>query len=675
MGHSFKEEVTAATCLDMGYTTITCQNEGCGYTYKTDYTKPLGHNYLPEVTPAGCTEGGYTTFTCDRCGDSYVADYTEASGHKWDNGKTVVNSVCNNDGMTEYRCENCNEVRLEAQSASGHTPGENANCLEPQVCTKCGAILNKATGHNFQEEVTPATCLDIGYTTFTCANCDFSYKTEYTKPLGHNYQPEVTAPTCLEKGFTTYTCQNEGCEDSYVADYVEPAGHKWDGGKTVTESVCNGEGMTEYRCESCGLHRLEAKSALGHTPGAAATCTEPQVCTRCNAILKAATGHDYVSKATAPTCEQMGFTSHTCKYCGDSYKSDYLDAAGHNAGEWVVDRQPTLTAEGSKHKSCTKCGKVLETEVIERVYNQSVTDGKGEATVGQYLATVTDTESKNPVVGAVVNLATDNSISINLPGNRLLDYAAQTTVKVQRIETTKSATDKQNLTAVSGISISVTDVNKNYSAGKTDSNGQLVVPATSGNTNIDGVVTIGKTDDGVKQTLTVKVFKDGTKRPVKDAAVDTNKNGDVKVQLPKGVDMDEDNRIGVLVSDHKQQPQDKVNVYVKGDLKQKADGETDKDGEIILPETPATAERHSAYIVGYTDGTFRPEAQITRAEAVTLINNLLRRSADNEYISNNGRRLNTFSDVYAKHWAYAAILEAANSHNAVVDKETETWNR
>ena len=799
LGHSFKEEVTVADCLDMGYTTVTCQNEGCGYTYKTDYSKPLGHNYLPEVTTATCTEGGYTTFICERCGDSYVADYTEATGHKWDAGKTVVNSVCNGDGMIEYRCENCNEVRLEAVSAAGHTPGESANCNEPQVCTKCGAILNKATGHNFKEEITPATCLDMGCTTFTCENCNFSYKTDYTKPLGHNYQAEVTAPTCLEKGFTTYTCQNEGCGDSYVADYVEPAGHKWDDGKTVTDSVCNGEGMTEYRCESCGLHRLEAKSALGHTPAeGAATCTEPQVCTRCNAILKAATGHDYVSKAVAPTCEEMGYTTFTCKYCEDSYKGDYLDAAGHTAGEWIVDKQPTLSAEGSKHKSCTKCSKVLETEVIERVYNQSVTDGKGEATVGKYLVTVTDTESRNPIVGAVVNLAADNSISINLPSSRLLDYAAQTTVKVQL-----KAYNSQNWQAVSAMEIAVTDVNKNYSAGKTDVNGQVIVPATSGNTNTDGVVTIGRTEDGVKQTLTVKVFKDGTNRPIKDAAVDTNKSGGVNVQLPKGVDMDEENRIGVTVSDQKQQLLEKIQVTVKGDLNQQGQGETDKEGEVILPEIPAETVRHGAYIVGYTDGTFRPENQmtraeaaaifarllaeqknenispakyaafmdtsvnawyadylnyltgygvivgersafrpneditraeltamavrffeitgqtaekggnvqfndvsgsywaaeyiqeaalygwvqgygngsfkaeskITRAEAVTLINNLLGRSADSEYISNNGRRLNTFSDVYAAHWAYAAILEAANSHNAIVDKETETWNR
>jgi len=133
LGHKFQEEVTPATCLDMGLTTYTCVS--CGYAYKSEYTKPLGHNYLPEVTAATCTEGGYTTYTCDRCGDSYIGDYTEAAGHKWDAGKTVVSSVCNNEGMTEYRCENCNEVRLEAQSALGHTPGAEANCNEPQVCT------------------------------------------------------------------------------------------------------------------------------------------------------------------------------------------------------------------------------------------------------------------------------------------------------------------------------------------------------------------------------------------------------------------------------------------------------------------------------------------------------------------------------------------------------------
>ena len=144
-----------------------------------------------------------------------------------------------------------------------------------------------------QAKVTPATCLEMGYTEYVCANCDVSYKTEYTKPLGHDYQAEVTQPTCLDKGYTTFTCQNEGCGDSYVSDYTEATGHKWDNGKTVTDSICNAEGMIEYRCLNCDERRLEAKSALGHTPGAKATCTEAQICTVCGAVLEKASGHNY----------------------------------------------------------------------------------------------------------------------------------------------------------------------------------------------------------------------------------------------------------------------------------------------------------------------------------------------------------------------------------------------
>ena len=142
----------------------------------------------------------------------------------------MVNATCGDEGMIEYRCANCEAVRLENEEAVGHTPGKAATCTEAQICTDCGAVLKQATGHNMQTEVTPATCLEMGYTEYSCANCDISYKTEYIKPLGHNYQAEVTQPTCLEKGYTTFTCQNEGCADSYVSDYTEATGHNWDKG-------------------------------------------------------------------------------------------------------------------------------------------------------------------------------------------------------------------------------------------------------------------------------------------------------------------------------------------------------------------------------------------------------------------------------------------------------------
>lgn len=36
----------------------------------------------------------------------------------------------------------------------------------------------------------------------------------------------------------------------------------------------------------------------------------------------------------------------------------------HTPGEWIVDKEPTCTSAGSKHKECTVCGEVLETGTI-----------------------------------------------------------------------------------------------------------------------------------------------------------------------------------------------------------------------------------------------------------------------------------------------------------------------
>ena len=45
-----------------------------------------------------------------------------------------------------------------------------------------------------------------------------------------------------------------------------------------------------------------------------------------------------------------------------------------------------------------------------------------------------------------------------------------------------------------------------------------------------------------------------------------------------------------------------------------------------------------------------------------------------DYISANLRNLNTFPDVTEKHWAYYAVLEAANGHIATMNPD-ESWSK
>jgi len=72
------------------------------------------------------------------------------------------------------------------------------------------------------------------------------------------------------------------------------------------------------------------------------------------------------------------------------------------------------------------------------------------------------------------------------------------------------------------------------------------------------------------------------------------------------------------------------------------------------------------WITGYTDGTFKPEANITRAEVVTLVGRMLDREADDAYLAANLSTLpRTYSDITSGHWAYFAIMEASIGHDYV----------
>lgn len=709
-----------------------CSNPDCGCGDKNCHgdccdTGCTDHKFvLLDSTKASCLTLGYDRYLCTSCGQIEKRDYTAALGHAWQ-GVLIREATCETDGKLLEICSRCGEVKVTAT-----LKGE----------------------HRYEIHTVAATCVSPGYTVKECSVCGDRHITDMTSALPHNYESVLTPATCETGGHTTHICY--GCGSSFVTDYTDALGHSFDEGTGVTNQTCDGSGVTEYRCVRCGYHKLEGNAAAGHIPGAAATCTTPQTCTKCGVVLAVATGH--------------------------------------KASDWIIDKEPTTTSAGSQHKECTVCHEKLETATIEKIYNQATTDTHGEAVVGGYLVTVTDTDNKNPVANATVTLNEDNTLSIRLPNIRLLDYADQTTVTVQLVK------DKS---AVSGMGIAVTDKNSNYAAGKTNTGGQLTVPGTSGMTDSNGNATVGNMD-GDRFTVTVKVEDYESGRPIKDAAVSIGTTGNITVTLPDGTDMDEDNRITVTVTDNKKNPQENMTVTVKDDLGNKESGKTDEDGVLTVPAVSET-QRHGVYIYGYTDGTFGPSRSMTRAEAsaifarllaaekgdtipttastkfndiptnawyagyvryltgcgvatgysgglyrpdkaitraeftamavrffdaygdgaadlmeqyagfddvsdgdwaaeyikdaaihgwvvgygdgsfrgsdtinraevVTIVNRLLGREADEDYITDNLRRLNTFADMSRKHWAYYAVMEAANAHTATLE-DGESWSK
>ena len=645
-------EAGVTTAIRYGHTA-----DGCTLTSAPNYTEAGDYAVYYEIT--------YTFQNTDMVEDgvAYVhlrdesTEETDGDGscgedHNW----TLLDSVdptCLTLGYDRYLCVDCGKIeKRDYEAALGHAFQSvvirDATCEASgkvlEICERCGEVKESTTPkgeHEFSVTTVPATCTSPGYTLRECSICGERHIEDITAALPHNYVAKTTPATCEGGGKTVHIC--EGCGSSFVTDYTDPLGHFWDEGTEVTGSTCTGEGLIEYRCVRCGYHRLEGDAAAGHVPGEAATCTTPQLCTKCGAVIVNALGHDYQEEITTPTCTEMGYTTYTCSRCGDTYKGDYTDAAGHKPGDWIIDQEPTTDSEGSKHKECEVCGETLETEEIEKIYNQATTDTHGEAIVGGYLVTVSDTDTKNPVAGATVTLKEDEFLSIRLPSGRLLDYADQTTITVLLTK------DKS---AVANVFIAVTDRQDNYCEDRTDANGQITVPDTTGKTNEDGNATVGWEDeDGDRWTLTVKVEDHETGRPIEDAGVSIGKTGTITVTLPDGTDMDEDNRITVTVTDQEREPQEDLTVTVKGDLGQKETGETDEDGKLTVPAV-VESEYHGAYVVGYTDGTFGPDRDMTRSEAATIFARLL--------AQRNGERITaptktTFPDVPTNAW-YAGYV-------------------
>ncbi len=80
------------------------------------------------------------------------------------------------------------------------------------------------------------------------------------------------------------------------------------------------------------------------------------------------------------------------------------------------------------------------------------------------------------------------------------------------------------------------------------------------------------------------------------------------------------------------------------------------------------------WIHGYGDGTFRPNNPITRAEVTAIVNNMLGRAADEDFVDEHADELTPFSDI-EKHWAYYHIVEATNDHDYTKPSSGENWTR
>ena len=95
-------------------------------------------------------------------------------------------------------------------------------------------------------------------------------------------------------------------------------------------------------------------------------------------------------------------------------------------------------------------------------------------------------------------------------------------------------------------------------------------------------------------------------------------------------------------------------------------------------ERPIGSEYQAGRILGYPDGTFRPDNHITRCEAAVILNKIFERNFDNMSLikCKNPQMIKYFIDLDASFWGYNELVEATNTHEYIrrnTNRVEEDW--
>ena len=272
-------------------------------------------------------------------------------------------------------------------------------------------------------------------TTETFEDKDTKLGHEYTKQIKDAKYLKSQGSNCQEHDVYWYACSrcdvsakdDENAQDKYY-ESAEVGNHvfskDWHKDSNNHWHSCTVPGCNEVSDKGNHVYDQEVESSeYLATP---ATCMTPAryykscICGAKGTEAFAATGthlgHAYIEvknpqflREKATNCKEHDTYWYVCSRCGktsktiNKYYEDKDSKGEHISSDWIIDQQPTVAKEGSKHKECTVCKEVLETEKIAKLENVK-TETKKEETASkkeikvESKKTVTTGDNTNSIV-------------------------------------------------------------------------------------------------------------------------------------------------------------------------------------------------------------------------------------------------------------------------------------
>lgn len=302
---------TDATCTTDGSTVVTCDD--CGVTSQ-EKISALGHNYVDGI--------------CSRCGkvepneETEVLEIAGTTGTLASDKSSITWSsrnitFTNQKGSTAIRTSDSDHYRVYANSTFTIATVDGSaitkiviTCTSDDYATVCkNSIVGTATVSGSTVTVTPA---DGAASVSATASAQWRLnKIEVTYEVANSEgvcehtnatAGAITPPTCTDQGYTTYTCND--CGESYNDNYIDAVEHKYIVG-TIKDASCAEKGEKTFTCDNCGDVYTENIPVLGHN-------YVDGVCSNCGAEqpVEATITFDDKAKRTAYSTEQQVWTEN-----------------------------------------------------------------------------------------------------------------------------------------------------------------------------------------------------------------------------------------------------------------------------------------------------------------------------------------------------------------------------
>ncbi len=289
--------------------------------YTANSNGTVEYNYCFEDPGVEYKTGSMQTVYGQLAPTCYVGATTTASHTHSFEGAVAVN---NQDGTHTITC-----TAADCDHSDGY-----------QVTSNCTNFTNEVT--------TQPDCTNAGVTTYTCADCGYTYTENTPAATGHSFTTKAseklaTAATC--DAAATYYVQCDNCavvSDEKTVTVGEANGHDY----TTLTTVVNGEnGTHKISCAVCGAEKetVACTFEVEHTtlPTTTSTGLDTYTCACGNTYTKVVDklAHDHTGGVA--TCQAKA----VCDICGEAY------------GELDADNHTNVVTDAATDSTCQVAGK------------------------------------------------------------------------------------------------------------------------------------------------------------------------------------------------------------------------------------------------------------------------------------------------------------------------------